>query len=70
MVGAFALGYAIGEGLKYAWREIQPSQRAYRAALAFRQARVKFKEQYGRDPNRAEVQQLAQGFREALARLK
>jgi hypothetical protein len=49
---------------------MQPSERSYRAALAFRKSRVDFEHQYGRKPNRAEVQQLAQGFREALARVK
>ena len=66
IAGAFALGYGIGTGLRYAWKYLSKDERAFRAATAFRDARKKFTQQYGRAPNREEVQQLAAGFREAL----
>lgn len=67
VVAAAAIGYGIGTGLRYLWARLQPDERRYRAALAYRQARVKFEQDHGRPPNAAEQKALADGFKRALA---
>lgn len=70
IAGAFALGYAIGTGLRALWRRLQPAERAYRQALAFRKARADFAVQYGRPPNADEVREMGRGLKDAIARIR
>jgi hypothetical protein len=70
IVGAFALGYAIGTGLRYVWQRLQPEERAYRAALEFGKAHRQFAAAHGRQPTHAEISEMRKGFDTALARLK
>lgn len=70
VAGAFAIGYGIGTGILYLWQRMKPEERAYRAALAFRKGRQEFAAKFGRPPNKTEIDQIAIGFRDALARLK
>lgn len=49
---------------------MKPAERAYRAANDFRKARREFEAQFGRPPNRRELDGLAQGLREAVARTR
>lgn len=68
VAGAFALGYGIGELGRRAWKALQPDEIAYRQANAFRKARRDFKDRYGRDPNREELQAMSAGFRDSYQR--
>jgi len=70
LAGALAIGYGIGTGILYVWNRLKPEERAYRAALDFRKGRGEFQRKFGRPPNKAEVDQIAIGFRKALERLK
>lgn len=70
VVAAAAIGYGIGTGLRYLWHRYQPDERAYRAALAYREARTQFERKYGRPPNKVENAEIAEGFKRALASIR
>ena len=69
VVAAAAIGYGIGTGLRYLWARLQPEERRYRAALAYRHARDEFARLHGRQPNAAEQRAMADGFKRALAEI-
>jgi len=56
------VGYGLGTALKAAWDYLQPEERRFRRALAFRQARKDWETKNGRPPNSAEVKEMAKGF--------
>lgn len=70
MGAAFAVGYAIGTGLLKLWQYLQPEERAYRQALAFRKAREDWKRQHGREMTASEVQAMGKGFKDATAAVR
>lgn len=67
VVAAFGVGYAIGTGLRALWEHMQPEERDYRKALAFRKARDEFARQHGRPMSAAEVRAMGRGFLESLS---
>lgn len=44
------------------WKYLQPEERAFRQARAFRKAREDFEANVGRKPNAAEVREIRKGF--------
>lgn len=64
---AFAVGYGIGTaGLKL-WKYLSPSERDYRKAQAFREARKKFAAEQGRPMTTEEVRAMGKGFLDSLS---
>lgn len=68
VAGAFAVGYAIGTGLLKLWQYMQPEERDYRKALAFRHARDEWQAKYGRPMTADEVRAMGQAFKQSLSR--
>lgn len=68
VAGAFAVGYAIGTGLRALWQYLQPEERDYRKALAFRKARQEWAATHGREMTAEEVQAMGRAFKDSLSR--
>lgn len=68
VAAAFAVGYAIGTGLVKLWEYLQPEERDYRKALAFRHARDQWQAKYGRPMTAEEVRAMGQAFKQSLSR--
>lgn len=66
VAAAFAAGYAIGTGLVKLWQYMQPEERDYRKALAFREARKRWVTEHGREMLPEEVRAMGRGFLESL----
>lgn len=49
-----------------AWQYLQPEERAYRKALAFRKAREDWAKKYGRPPSVEEVRAMGKGFLDSV----
>lgn len=65
---AFAVGYGIGTaGLKL-WQYLQPEERDYRKAIAFRKAREEFAKKHGRPMTLEEVRAMGRGYLDSLSK--
>lgn len=65
---AFAIGFAIGNGLRALWHRYTPEERNFRRSMAFRAARQKWERDHGEPMSVEQVQAMGQGFKQSLQR--